>query len=466
MQSRNGAAHAEALERKLLAFCREQALFSPGEHVLAAVSGGADSMALLALLEALREPLAITLGAVHFHHGLRGDEADRDADFVRSWCEGRGIECIVGRGDVSARAAQTGESIETAARTLRYAFFERCAADKLATAHTANDNLETVLLHLLRGCGTRGFAGIPPRRGRIVRPMLEFTREEVLAYLQARAIPHREDASNAADDCLRNRLRHRVIPLLEAENPRLYETLRRSTRLVREEDACLSALAGEAARRCRTEDGWSCEALRALQPALRRRVLLSLLQQLPLSAPRSCYVEALEHLLDSGRPSARCALPEGWIARREYGNIRLVREELPVKWAPRRLTIPGDTEISEIGWKIRAVVTESSSISQKNLNTFALRYDMIAADGWRVRPRQTGDTLLLASGHRTLKRLMIDRRMPAHLRDRCPVVVCGGQIAAVPGLACSAAFAPQPGLPVLVLTLEALSPADPDANTQ
>lgn len=450
MTSRNAA----ALEQKALAFCREHALFSPGDRVLAAVSGGADSMALLALLTALQGTLGITVRAAHYHHGLRGSEADRDEAFVRAWCEANGVPCVFGRGDVAARAAQTGESLETAARALRYGFLERCEADRIATAHTASDNLETVLLHLLRGAGTRGFAGIPPKRGRIVRPLLECTREELLSYLDARGIGHVEDGSNGQDNCLRNRLRHRVLPLLEAENPRLYETVCRSCALVRAEDAYLSKLAREAADRCRAQDGWRCEALAALEPVLRRRVLLAMLCELPLSSPRAADVAVLEELLQGDGP-ARRTLPEGWDARRDYGILRIARPEAADAWAEQPLQIPGVTVLPEAGWRIRAEVTENSNFSAKNRYTFALRYDMIAA-AWSVRPRKEGDALLLPAGHRTLKRLMIDRRVPAPMRSRLPVVCCGGRAAAVLGLARSEDFAPKPGRPALVLTLEAL----------
>lgn len=457
-------------EQQILALQDEMALFSPGERVAAAVSGGADSMALLFALHRLSGQLGITLLAAHFHHGLRGAEADRDAAFVQKCCAAWGIAFTLGRGDVRSRAASTGEGPEAAGRALRYAFLESLPVDKIATAHTANDNAETVLIHLLRGTGTRGFAGIPVKRGRIVRPLLRCTREELEAYLAAEQIPHVEDASNQTDDYLRNRLRHRVLPLLMEENPAFLQTLSRSCAVVREEDALLSSLAAEAEARCRIENGWSCSALCRVPAVLRRRVLLSMLRSLPLSHSSLRCVTQLEALLSAPRPSACLTLPEGFLARRVYDRLILERSAAPARLPETAagcpetpLKLPGVTPLPSLGLQIRADVTENSNFSEKKQCTFALRCDMIAAAPWSVRTRRSGDTLLLPAGHKTLKRLMIDRRIPAQERDRLPVVLCGGRIAAVLGLAADEAFRVRPGEPALILTAE---PLDPPAQNE
>ena len=196
-------------------------LIPSGSRVLCAVSGGADSMCLLHLLSA-REDLTVL--AAHYEHGLRGEESLRDADFVAAWCAQRGIPCTVEHGDAAAYARDHGMGIEEAARELRYAFLERTAdalnCDRIATAHNADDNAETLLLNLCRGAGTAGLRGIPPRRGRIVRPLLDCTREEIEATLRDAGVPHVEDGSNRSLDYRRNRLRHQVLPLLRDLNPR------------------------------------------------------------------------------------------------------------------------------------------------------------------------------------------------------------------------------------------------------
>ena len=445
------------MEQQVFDFIRKNALFSSGNRVAAAVSGGADSMALLTVLLSLRDRLGIRVTVAHFHHGLRGEEADRDAAFVQAYCEEHRIPFVLGRGDVRQRAEETGESIEEAARALRLGFLESLEADRIATAHNADDNAETVLLHLLRGTGLRGLAGIPVKRERYVRPLLGCSREEILRYLSEKGVPHIEDSSNEADGCLRNRLRHHVLPLLKAENPGFLQTLSRSGEILRQEDDYLSSLASEAGKACLADNCLSCERLLDLDPVLRRRVLLGQLRELSLENPSAIHLEALEQLILSPSPSASLSLPEGWTAIREYDRLRFVSTQNTTCCPSVSLKIPGDTILSEIGLKISAKVTENSNFGQKNAFPFAFRYDMISASAWRVRARQPGDTLLLRQGHRTLKRLLIDRKIPKHQRDQLPVLLCGDRIAGIPGLIVSRDFLPVPGHPVLELTLTPLS---------
>ncbi len=404
-----------------------------GSVVTAALSGGTDSVALLALLRALAPELGIELRAAHFHHGLRGAEADRDEAFCRDLCRDWGIPYVSRRGDAAAHAAGTKQSLEEAARALRYAFLEEVSPGLIATAHNLDDNAETMLLHLLRGTGPRGLGGIPPVRGRIVRPVLCLTRAELAAYLSARGIPHVEDSTNADDDCLRNRLRHRVLPLLRSENPRLSAALGRTAALVRAEDDYLSRLAAAAKAECRTGEGWSCKGLLALDPVPRRRVLTSFLRDLALEDPAAVYVAALEDLLRAG-PSARLSLPGGRVARREYDLLLFTpAPRAPGDWE-LPLSVPGLTELPGDLGRISCIVTKNSNFGNKNLTTFALKCDMITSGGLRVRTRRPGDRLRLSGGTKALKDLMIDRKLPAARRDRLPVLTLDGRPVAVFGL--------------------------------
>ena len=205
---------------KLQSFICGHQMICAGDRVVCAVSGGADSVALLFSLYLLREKLEFTLTAAHFNHGLRGEESQRDEEFVRGLCDRLDIPLQVGSAQV--KAGEKG--LEAAARDARYGFFYTLEG-KIATAHTANDNAETVLMHLVRGTGLKGLGGIAPVRGRLIRPMLDITRNEVLAFLQEYNLSFVEDSSNGTDDFLRNRLRHNVFPLLEQENPRLAENM-------------------------------------------------------------------------------------------------------------------------------------------------------------------------------------------------------------------------------------------------
>lgn len=425
------------MENKVLAWCRAQALFSPGEHVVCAVSGGADSVALLHCLLRLRGELDITVSAAHFNHHLRGAESDRDEAFVRTLCQTFGVPLRVSGGDAAARAAQTGESIEEAARKLRYAFFESLGAT-VATAHTADDNLETVLLNLVRGTSLRGLCGIPPKRGVIVRPLLCAERADVEAFLRKNALCHVEDSTNAQNDALRNRLRHSVVPLLRQENPSISETVLRGSLLLREDESLLEQLAADALRRAERSGGWDCAALLSEPEAIRSRAVRRLLRT--ISAPKltGAHIRAVCALLSSPSPSARVSLPGGWTASRRYALLCLQKSVPDAAWAPVRLNVPGLTRLPESGLCVSCQIEERLQKNQENENspsTFVCKCDMMdkTPELW-VRPRAPQDAMRVSGGHRTLKRLMIDRRIPAEARARLPVFFDADGILGVYGL--------------------------------
>ena len=213
----------QRMDEALLDNCRRQGLFKSGDRVIAACSGGADSMALLLFLLRHRRTLEIEVLATHVNHGIRGETARRDADFVADFCRRNGVELFL------YDAVQEGIEVpprpsEDWARGLRYGWFDELAAREeavIATAHTMSDQAETVLFRMARGTGLHGLTGIPPRRGRYVRPLLAVSHAQAREYLRARGTGWREDATNAEDSCQRNRLRHGVLPLLAAETPEL-----------------------------------------------------------------------------------------------------------------------------------------------------------------------------------------------------------------------------------------------------
>ncbi|MBO6054152.1 MAG: tRNA lysidine(34) synthetase TilS [Oscillospiraceae bacterium] len=217
-------------------------LLPDGAVLYCACSGGADSAALLCVLKELSERGGFTLRAAHYNHQLRGEASDADEALVRDLCSRLDVPLTVERGDVRARAENSDDSLEEAARRMRYAFFDRLPG-YVATAHTADDNLETFLINLIRGTSLAGLAGIPPVRDRILRPMLAVTHEEALAYLASRGIAHATDESNASRSFLRNRIRMDLVPLLQRENPRILEQTLAMTGLLREDEAWLSGCA-------------------------------------------------------------------------------------------------------------------------------------------------------------------------------------------------------------------------------
>ena len=416
---------------KILDWCRREALFLPGEHVVCAVSGGADSVALLHCLLALREPLRITVSAAHYNHCLRGKASQEDEAFVRRLCASWDVSLAAEQGDVMGHAAQTGKSIEEAARHLRYDFLFR-QPGVIAVAHHADDQTETVLLNLLRGTGLKGLCAMAPRQDRLVRPLLSVTRQEIETYLLEHNLEHREDATNREDDALRNRLRHHVLPLLQAENPSLSQTVGRMTSLLREEEAYLSAQTAELLEKACLDGGWSCKVLAAAPGVLRRRAIRQLLT---IPKPAMHHVDAVETLLQDLSGSAEVQLSHGWIARREYDRLTLTQLQEQPEWEPfsmqvgQKRPIPGtDLMVSLDG----PIILENSTDS---LSTFSWKYDMMDTNlTITVRPRRTGDTLRLSGGTKTVKRLMIDRKIPAAQRSLIPVITAEKQILAVYGL--------------------------------
>ena len=228
------------MEKFVLEAIKRFSLLKNADTVTVALSGGADSMALLYALFSLKEKLGITVKAAHLNHLIRGDEALRDEEFVKAACKKLGVELTVKREDVPAYATELGISTELAARVLRYKFLEGVADGGLiATAHTASDNLETVILNLTRGSGIDGLSGIPPKRGAFIRPVILCTRAQIEEYCEINKIPFVTDSTNHSDDYTRNKIRHNIVPVLKKLNPSVEATVLRSALLLREDSAFL-----------------------------------------------------------------------------------------------------------------------------------------------------------------------------------------------------------------------------------
>ncbi len=342
---------------------------TPGARICVAVSGGADSVALLTALHAAnalpRESLGVGLTAVHVHHGLRAEEADADAAFVHNLCSRLAIPLQTHHTSVPAHVERTGETIEEAARTLRYQVFHQILskgeADALLTAHTLDDQAETVLMKLLRGAWTEGLSAIHPiltlPKGRILRPLLHTSRTEILAFLNATSQPWREDSSNLSPVHTRNRLRHHILPLLRAENPSLDHTLSNLAELAREEEARwqteLTRLlpqillpgtpvrgGGRSVSTTTPTVAIELDRLRSLDPPTRRRVLRAAVQSLGTAAPRLSFDETDRLLTLCGlredppvpsRPGSSLHLANHLRAERSPRELRLSLHPIPKK---------------------------------------------------------------------------------------------------------------------------------------
>lgn len=442
------------MKAKLLAYCREEALFSPGDRVICGLSGGSDSMALLHCLHCLEQELGITVEAAHFNHKLRGKESEGDEAFVVDFCEKNRIPLHLGAEDVEAYSQSRHIGIEEGARQCRYAFFQGLPG-KIATAHTADDNAETVLMHLIRGTGLRGLCGIPSARGRIVRPLLWATKGEILAYLKREQIPYREDSSNRSLAYTRNRLRHGVLPLLQEENPALCQGVFRQSRLLRKEDQFLDDLARALLQKDPT-GAFALEPIYSAPEVLQNRALRLIVGEYLEQDVSMVHIEALRQLVINPCPSARISLPQGLTACRRYDRLLLCKEA-PESFLETELQIPGTTLIPGCPWKITCEVKKNFTKMTNTPFHFAVRYDMIKRTQISLRPRQEGDRLQTPNGHsKTLKKLMIDRKIPRHDRDRLPVLTEGAQILAVCGLGPDAHHFPTEGQSALILTFTSI----------
>ena len=397
----------------LLSMIRKYQMLQPGDTVTCAVSGGADSVALLFAMYLLREKLGIRLRAAHFNHHLRGEESQRDEEFVRKLCDFYGIPLTVGEGNV----APGEKGLEAAARDARYGFFETLPG-KTATAHTADDNAETVLMHLVRGTGLKGLGGITPVRGNLIRPMLLVTRQQVLDFLQEYHLTCVEDSSNATDAFLRNRLRHKVIPLLKEENPKLAENLSQMALRLREDEAALTETWD-------FSQGLPVELARSASPAKKSRMLAVFLEHCGIKEPAAQHIDLAAALVDSENPSARASFPGGVTVSRVYD--RLVPAETREPLEPIVLNCPGVTEIPSL--ELRVTCREADTLCN-NENTFTVHPEGEII----LRSRCSGDALKLPGGTKSLKKLFIDRKIPAQQRDFIPVLADDAGVLGVYGI--------------------------------
>ncbi len=392
---------------KVQNFMKRYNMLSPGDTLICAVSGGADSMALLFAMYLLAPKLSIKVKAAHFNHHLRGEESDRDEAFVREFCKGYDIPLFVGSANVQAGP----KGLEAAAREARYEFL-RSLPGKIATAHTANDNAETVLMHLVRGTGLKGLGGIMPINGNVIRPMLSVTRDEVVAFLEQYHVHYITDSSNQTDRFLRNRLRHSVMPVLEGENPQFAENVSAMALRLRQDEEALAAYAGDA-------DAYSVTALRNMPAAVRNRTLANMLEENGVKEPEAEHIALAERIVMSDKPSAKGDFSGGITMQRVYDSISFFsRQELPTA---QPLPCPGSVMFGDV-----CVTAQTTPIDGG--------FCVASQGSMTVRPRQAGDTIRLCGGSKTLKKLYIDRKIPEYLRKQIPVVADESGVLAVYGI--------------------------------
>ena len=418
--------------------------------ILVGLSGGADSTALLHRLCEYRKTTDCTLVAAHVNHGIRGKEygyeADRDENFCRELCLSLGVELCVERVNVPALAKASGKSLETEARDQRYAFFARLMRERgictLATAHNADDDLETQIFNFSRGCGIEGLAGIPESRaldgvdgGIVIRPLLRATKKEIIEYCRENSLDFVTDSTNLEDDCTRNILRHKIIPRLEDLFPSLHRAAERLHQSAAEDsDFILS----EARRYLEGENGRiNAKRLTALHPSLAKRVLILAFAEVSDATLESVHLDSLLALLKTQKNGACVSLPDKKQASVIDGILSFAEEKKEGAKEALQYLIPlkyGFNIIENTPFAVELSTTDENLAGTHGGYSLYSSATVIAecVNDLSAKNRSSGETILDGGINKKIKKLMCDKHVPLPDRDYLPIIKCGEETLYVP----------------------------------
>jgi len=426
----------KTLERQVREAIRRFALLFPGDRVLCCLSGGADSVAMTRVLVDLAPETDVFVACAHLNHSLRGEESDGDEAFVRGYCRDTDLPLYTERIDVAGYCRDRGVGLEAGAREVRYDFFDRAARElgcnRIATAHTADDNLETVLFHLARGSGTLGLAGIPPVRGPYIRPLILADRRAVEEYLSELDLGYREDSSNLSFNFARNRIRHQVVPALRTINPAVAAAVSNASQALRLDEEALCAEAEAFIQQAGlANSALAVSLLLSAKKAVAYRAIRDTARGAGVPALSARHMTALFSLLESPVPSARLSLPGGFEARREYDALIFQRPLEPPPPLTTRVLVPGDEAVlAGTGLMIRCFWQDGPA--ENGPGRISIPESELAPP-LLIRPRQAGDRVILPGGSKSLKKWLIDQKIPKDQRDSLPIVADTKGVIAVPG---------------------------------
>ena len=420
---------------------RKLGLINDGDKIVMAISGGCDSSALLHILIKLREPMKLDILCAHVNHNLRGEESDRDEKFVRDICEKYNVPLRVLSADVDDYAAEHRLSTEEAGRELRYEFFERCCDELgegslVATAHTLSDSAETFLFNVARGTSVDGICGIPPKRGNVIRPLIEFTRKDTETYCAENKVPFVTDSTNLGDDYTRNKIRHRAVPVLKEINPSFEYSLLGIENDLYEIRGLLDDLGNTALEKAKTPKGYNADILGNEPAAVQKRAAAMLLEEFGFSLNRERIVALVNGF--SGEDFKTELSKDAYLVKQDGMIYREDRAELLPE-------IP-ETDFSEGDFDFPGKKAEIKILSPekfKNLhivNQYALKdafdYDKIRGKAV-LRSRRTGDKADIHGGTKTLKKLFIEEKIPFEKRNSVTVIADDDGVLWVEGLGAS-----------------------------
>lgn len=408
-------------------------MLHPGDTVLVALSGGADSMALLHVLYELKEEYNINIIAAHFNHGIRGEEAKRDENFCVEVCENLGVQIFVGSADIPALAKENGLGVEECGRKERYAFFERTVPEaKIATAHTLSDCEETFLFNLARGASLKGLGSIPPVRDNIIRPLIYCSRDDVEKYCADNAIPFVTDSTNLSDEYTRNGIRHNIVPQLKKINPSFDCAFERCLSNLREDEELLDMLSLSVLKNAKTENGWLAENLNSVHPSLKRRAVAKIIEELTAEKPQAHHIETVCDILSHG---GSAQILTG-ISLCVYNGVLTKEESEADEWEQDFVTgenfLPYETVVSFFYDKIDKINIQKFN---KQLLANVIDYDKIKGalifssikPGDKIRPKGRGVT-------KQLRRIFNEKHIPPFYRNRISVLRDDGGVVWVSGV--------------------------------
>lgn len=411
-------------------------MLTQGEKVVLGVSGGADSIALLYSLNELID-YGLELIIAHLNHRLRVDEAKRDADFVKEIAKSLGLTFVYAEVDTLKYKEESQLSTEDAARQLRYKFFDQVMskhyATKLATAHTLDDQAETVLMRLIRGSGSKGLSGIPPVSINIIRPLIEISRSEIENYLNSRDIKWVEDASNVSREFLRNRIRHDLIPELESYNPQIKETLAKTADILRAEDEFITIETGkyfnEVFSENRSEITGNLLKYESIDKILRYSLLRTAIENLNTNLKNisSIHIISADDFLLSETASGQIELPEETVIVKGYDTFLVTKKSEIEQEFYYSIQSPGKWSFPELEVEISLVKTQSL---EENDESVAFFDPGLVKFPIEVRSFKTGDRFspLGMQSTKKLQDYFTDIKLPKFLRSRVPIFISDGQI--------------------------------------
>lgn len=426
------------MQKKVLKFIRDNFLFDK-KRILVATSGGVDSMSLLHFFLSIRDMENLKIAAIHFEHGIRGEESKEDAAFVKKYCEENNVLFFMKAGDVPAYAKKHKITLEMAARVLRYGFFDEVLKnegfDRVATAHHTDDQAETALLNILRGSGIKGLSAMRPKRDNIIRPFLAVTKQEILKYAKINNIAYRDDYTNNSVEYKRNRIRLELLPMLESYQPEIKRRLTTLAEIAREENDYLETVART---KLRLLKGEFLEKFKDEPLALQRRIVAAFLEENKIFTDFT-HIEDIRKILLKGDKGKRIEISKDIFAELSYNGLQIITN--PKKTIPSvTLKIPGVNILEDFNVKLTTKIIDK--IPEKtNPDEYYSDYDKVN-DEIVVKTRIDGDFIKLSYGKKSVKKIFMEEKIERSRRSIYPIIYSGTQVLWIPKIRRSSLYKP------------------------